>query len=360
MRFTQAKRWLCLILALLFVAATAGCGTNTPSAVSVPAPDPASTTPTPSQTTVPKKEPKDMKIVVLMASFAGYAYTSAIYGILEEAKALGVPQPQFLQCGGYEKVDVQIKQIEDAVASGADAIILYGVSDDALNPALEAAVAKGVYIVQRNHTNFKKSSFEISLDFLEVGKMLAEYAAETLNKKGNIVIFCGPAGASWSVRGAEGYHEVLKNYPDIKILGERWSAFDTALAMNTMNDFLQSFDNIDLVISISAPYTSGAAAAIEAAGKTGQIKIVAQAVDPEVIELMRQGKIDVLLGNCQVKNARRCLDAAVKLIQGETLEENRVDVPPTVYKKEEVMAMKDPTVELVDDLYPAGWTIPIF
>ena len=44
---------------------------------------------------------------------------------------------------------------------------------------------------------------------------------DVLGGKGNVVIIHGPNGHSAEVQRTEGIHEVLTNYPDIKVVAEQ-------------------------------------------------------------------------------------------------------------------------------------------
>lgn len=61
------------------------------------------------------------------------AYWSAVdYGVVEESKRLGVSM-QLVEAGGYVNLNKQISQIEDCVASGADAVVIGAISYEGLN-----------------------------------------------------------------------------------------------------------------------------------------------------------------------------------------------------------------------------------
>ena len=64
--------------------------------------------------------------------YEGCLLEAVDYGVAEEAKQLGV-QMQLLEAGGYTNLNKQISQIEDCVASGAEAVIIGAISLDGLN-----------------------------------------------------------------------------------------------------------------------------------------------------------------------------------------------------------------------------------
>ena len=85
------------------------------------------------------------KIAILMPSLQGYVYVGRAYGELSEAQEQGFEKPILLAAGGYDKLDVQVKQIEDAIAAGVNAIVIMPLSEEAMVPAIDRAVEKVRY-----------------------------------------------------------------------------------------------------------------------------------------------------------------------------------------------------------------------
>jgi protein TorT len=89
---------------------------------------------------------KPWKICATVPHLKDEVWVAVNYGMTAESRRLGV-EMQFHDAGGYTEVTNQVSQIENCVSDGANAIVIGAVSQDSLNPALEAAVAKGVVVV---------------------------------------------------------------------------------------------------------------------------------------------------------------------------------------------------------------------
>ena len=64
-------------------------------------------------------------------------YWAAVnFGLIDEAKRMGVGMRLF-EAGGYGNLELQRKQIGECMASGADALIVSGISADGLNDLVE-------------------------------------------------------------------------------------------------------------------------------------------------------------------------------------------------------------------------------
>jgi len=299
---------------------------------------------------------KSPKIAVLMPSLSGQVYVALVYGIMDEAKKMGLERPIVLAAGGYDKLDVQMKQVEDMMAAGVNAIIIMPLSKEGMTPVLDRAVNAGIKVLEMgNDTTSKKVHARVRTDQIALGKKVAEAAIKKLKGKGNVVMFNGPAGASWSQLETEGFKSVTKNYPDIKILAEKWTVYDAGVAMNTMNDLMQAFPKIDYIYTAYDTYAEGAASALEAAGKKGTIPMATILLTPSTLKMLTEGVLDYVVGTGAVSEGRLVLQTIYSLTQGK-------QVPPvqyatlTDYFSDAVKA--NPNIDTQNDFFPAGWTVP--
>lgn len=266
----------------------------------------------------PAKPPKKYTIGVLLPMLANPHFVAQAYGYYDEAEQLGAEVVLF-ECGGYANFDKQIQQMEDLISMPVDAICLVAAEGNATAPAVDKAVAAGIPVVNVNVlTNNDKVVARIRSDDLEVGGMEAKYHGEKLNGKGNVLMINGVPGATWAVGRAQGYRDYVKaNYPDIKILDERWCDNDPAAALKEMDDALQVYgDQIDAVYCPGEIFAKGIVQAIESAGKTG--KIIVTAVDPskDGVALIKEGKIDAMVVQSSVGQGRWGIRAAIMALEG--------------------------------------------
>lgn len=341
------RKLIALLLVVMLLAAilTAGCGNKAPA----PSGDDKGKV-------GEKSEPKKLKVAVLMASLQGAIYVARAYGVLEQAKAEGV-ETILLGAGGYDKLDVQVKQVEDMIAAKVDGIIIMPLSMDGSVPVIDKAVDKGIKIVEMgNQSNSKKVNARVGPDSREFGRMLARRIGTVLNGKGNVVMFNGPAGSNWATLETEGFKEVMtKEYPNIKILGERYTIYDVGVAFNTMNDYMQAFPNIDYVYTAYDAYAEGAARAVEAAGKKGKIKIGTVGMTAVTKKLLADGTLDYVVGAGPINDSRNAMKVMAKLLKGESVPPMTVAQPTNYYQQD---AAK-PDFSPVADIPPEGWSIPV-
>ena len=286
---------------------------------------------------VPKPK-KKYTVGAAMVSSGEPFQESVKWAIREEAKKFDV-EVVILDAGGYGNIAKQTAQIEDLVQRKVDAIMLWAVSFEGTAPAVDAAVAKGIPVVTFiTPSKSDKVSTFVAVDDNVIGQTLAEHQGKAMGGKGNVVMISGGEGAAWSKMRSDGYKKTMEEkYPNIKILGEKWTtALDPATSMKIMEDFLQTYPNIDGVYCTITGMAFGASKAIDAAGKRGKIALVGSSIQgKDEINLLKQGIVSVVTGEPAILSGRWALDYTLKVLAGESVPKY-VAVPTPVYTRENV------------------------
>jgi ribose transport system substrate-binding protein/inositol transport system substrate-binding protein len=113
----------------------------------------------------------------------------------------------------------------------------------------------------------------VAVDLTKGGELKMEQVVKDLGGKGDIAIMTGTEGQTSALLVTQGYENVLKNYPDIKVVFKgagNWNADDaTPLAEN----WLSSGKHLDAIVCNNDGMALGVRAVLQAAGLTGQIKL---------------------------------------------------------------------------------------
>jgi ribose transport system substrate-binding protein len=118
----------------------------------------------------------------------------------------------------------QIADIQDLISRGVDLLIVSANTEKALDPAVSRAMKQGipVVMVDRRVSSDNFVTFVTASDQM-MGRLYAQWLAEKLHGKGNIVILGGQAGSSPNEARVRAAMQVLDQYPDIKILDTVYS-----------------------------------------------------------------------------------------------------------------------------------------
>jgi len=233
------------------------------------------------------------------------------------------PGVELVMVDSKEDVATQLGQVENFVAQNVDAIIVIAANTDAADPMTKAAQDAGIPLVYVNRlpSNLPEGISYVGSESIQAGIMQAEWLAEQLGGKGNVVIMNGDLAQEAAQKRTEGEKQVFAKYPDITIIREdtgNWSR-DQGLAL--MENWLASGDQIDAVAANNDEMAIGALQAIEAAGKLGEILVGGVDASPDALQEMDKGRLDVTVFQNAKGQGEGGIKVAIALAKGESVEQ---------------------------------------
>jgi ribose transport system substrate-binding protein len=161
----------------------------------------------------------------------------------------------------------QITDIRNLISAGANVIIINPSDREALNPVIKQAADKGIVVVAVDQAVSAPEAYVLTNDQVEYARLGAKWLFDKLGGKGNVVEQRGIDGVPADADRHQGFTEVAKNYPDIKVTSvfTGWALNKTA---QTTKDLLASGKEIDGV------WTSGIDSAVVDAFKSAGKKYV--------------------------------------------------------------------------------------
>jgi len=236
-----------------------------------------------------------------------------------KAKELGVT---LIENDGQGKAENQISQVENFISQRVDAIILNPFDKEGCAPAVLKANAAGIPIVVVNAqvVNLDKANAFVGSDDIDAGKIEMQYIADLLKGKGNIVIIHGPNGHSAEVQRTIGNKEILKKYPDIKVVFEQTANWDRSQALSLMENWLQTGKTINAVVAQNDEMALGAYKAIEAAKLEKSIPVIGIDAIPDALKSVQEGKMAATVFQDSRGQGAGAVVNAVKLAKKENVD----------------------------------------
>jgi ribose transport system substrate-binding protein len=142
----------------------------------------------------------------------------------------------------------QLQQINAAVESGIDIMVMWPISSTALNRAVRNACAKGVIVVTYDSEATEPCvTTHVGINQEYAGAGPAEGFVKALNGKGNIIFMGGIPGNIVDTRRNAGAKAVFADYPGIKIIAEAPSMWNPATARQHLSEIIaaKGWDKID-------------------------------------------------------------------------------------------------------------------
>ncbi len=315
MRFKGAA--LAAGLAMLMIA---GCGSGGDAAKQTD----GGTTPT---TTTDKGGKKELTIAVIPKG-STHDYWKALHaGANLAAKELGVKIDFKGPLKEDDKED-QIKTVENFVTTKVDGIVLAPLDNVALAKPVEAAVAGGipVVIIDSSLKSDKYAATAMTNNY-KGGEMAGEAMVKLLGGKGSVIVLRYMAGSASTMDREQGFLDVIKKNPGIKILSDNQEGGSTAdSAQQKAEGLLGGFKNPDGSLQAQGIYcpnestTFGMLRVLDENNWSGKVKFVGFDSSPKLIEGMKAGKIDALVVQDPFKMGHDSVATMVNIINKKPFE----------------------------------------
>jgi len=277
-----------------------------------------------------EKVSKKWNIVALLPHMKDQCWMYSNYGLVTEARRLGVKLTIF-DAGGYDNLNRQLSQYDDAMAMGADAILLGVISEAGMNKKINEGKAKGIINV-----TFQNPIYEAAVDVAVQNNMkIMGYAAADAvveyfkdKEKVRTVIFPGPAGSGWAEEHAKYFRERCEAKAPGKfvILEEKYGDTGKSVQLKLVEDAFQAYDDIDLLFG-NTPMSEVAVNVVEEAGMVGKTQIMASYESKDLVRFIKQGDVLGMVGEFNVAIAQVALDAAVRIVDGKPTGYGKVLTP---------------------------------
>lgn len=187
--------------------------------------------------------------------------------------------------------------IEAAVAQEYDAIATIA-GDAGIVTYIDTAVDAGIPVATFNSETAapNKRLFFVGADLYKQGEAAGAAMAEAIGGAGKVAIITGFFAVEAHELRRQGFVDYLAaNNPDIEIVGEVENQDKGDIAFTQAQDFMTA--NPDLKgIYVTAGGPFGAAGAVEAAGKTGEVKVISFDFVDETMEFVQKGVISGTIG----------------------------------------------------------------
>lgn len=229
----------------------------------------------------------------------------------------------------------QLKQVENFIVEGVDAILLNPVETEASSPATQAALDANIPIVNVNaETDIPADAF-VGSDDKESAEIAINYIAEQLDEEGDIVMIQGNPGQSAEILRGTGAKETLENYPNMNLLKEQPAKWSREEALTLTQNWLQSSEDFEAVFAQNDEMAMGALSAIENANKKDDIILIGVDAIPDALNSIAEGRLDATVYQNSAGQGAEGLEIALKIINGEDYEEE-VLIPFELVTKENV------------------------
>jgi protein TorT len=263
------------------------------------------------------KAQKKWRIRVFIPHLKDAYWLGVNYGLIDEARRLGIRLSIF-EAGGYDRLEVQRRQIEDSLKEKPDGLIIGAISLDGLNDLVKKAADMGIPVVDLiNGLSSPDIAARAAVSFWDMGHQAGTYLSrlqKDMGKSMKVAWFPGPKGAGWVAAGDAGFRKAT-TYGAIEIVatqyGDTGSAAQTKLIETVLNQHAAKLDAI-----VGTAVTAEAAVKIlQRRGLADRINILSYYYSPGVDRGIRRGGVTAAPSDLTVLQARIAVDVIVRILE---------------------------------------------
>jgi len=233
---------------------------------------------------------KPKKVAVIVSTLNNPWFVVLAETAAAKARSLGFEAKIF---DSQNNTALETDHFENAITSGFSAILFNPTDADGsvINVMKAKKAGIPVFCMDREINSTKAATSQILSDSYSGCIALGKYFVQQMNKKGNYVELLGLVGDNNTWSRSKGFHSVVDNYPDLKMVAQQSADFDRNKAMEVMESILQAHPDIDGVFCGNDAMAMGAYQALYAAGKADQVKVFGFDGADDVLQSIREKKI---------------------------------------------------------------------
>jgi erythritol transport system substrate-binding protein len=250
---------------------------------------------------------RDNLIVIITPSLDNPFFGQEAVAAEQRAKQLGY---QVLKYSHGDDAFKQSELVDTAIARNAAAIILDNAGADASVAAVKKArdAGIGVFLIDREISRRGLANAQVVSNNYQGATLGALTFAEAMGEAGNYVELVGKESDTNASIRSRGYHDVLDQYPDLKLVARQSANWSQSEAFAKVQSILQAHPDIKGVIAGNDTMAMGAMAALEGAGRSDAV-IVGFDGSNDVRDAILAGKIQATV----LQPAHRQAEYAVEL-----------------------------------------------
>ncbi len=191
-----------------------------------------------------------------------------------------------------DDVSKQVDEIETLMVKKPKVLLVSPVSEAAQEEVGKARDAGAFVILLDRAVPGDKWDVYVGGDNKDIGRQAGEYMVKRLNGKGTVLMIRGIADATATKDRGDGFMEVMKKNPGIKVIIGDDCGYQRAKAQTYMENFLQGKTPFDAVYAHNDEMAIGAYLAMKDANTPKKIIVGIDGCQKEMVNHIKDGSID--------------------------------------------------------------------
>jgi len=268
-------------------------------------------------------EDGEYDIALVSKGFQHQFWQAVQTGAEEKAEELGVTVT-FDGPASETEIDAQLQMLRSAIERQPDAIGFAALDPEACVPLYEEAEEAGIPIVEFDAGCDSEIPVNISkTDSMVAGALAAEHMAELIGDQGKVGIVAHSQINSTGVERRDGFvNKMEEDYPDIEIVDIQYGDGDHLKSADIAKTMLAAHEDMAGLYGTNEGSAIGIVnAANELGMEPGEVTIVGFDSGQAQIDAIKNGLMAGLITQDPMGIGRSTVESAVKVIEGEDVEE---------------------------------------
>lgn len=190
------------------------------------------------------------------------------------------------------RLDQQLSIIQTLRGQGITGLSVSAIDPTAIKSPISSANKAGIPVLAIDSPLPKEDGAALYLGTpnYTAGQKAGEAMKQALGGKGQVVVLVGSLTTSNAVERIQGFEDALKG-TDIKVVQKLSDNMDAAKALTNAQTVIQTNPNVNGLYGVYSYDGPSAGQAVQAAGKTGKVKIISDDSDPQTLKFVKSGVI---------------------------------------------------------------------
>jgi ribose transport system substrate-binding protein len=221
-------------------------------------------------------------------------------------------------------VDKQYEMVQAALAKNPDALCLAALDSKALIPLLEQAKAAGIPVI--GFDSGVDSDIPLataSTDNIAAAGMAADKMAELIGGEGEVAVIVHDQTSRTGIDRRDGFLKTMEEkYPNITVVDVQYGKGDHLESTNLAKAIIEAHPNLKGFFGANEGSIIGVLNAVKEMGKEGEMVVIGYDSGKQQMDAIRSGAQAGAITQDPIGIGYKCVEAAVKAINGETVEKN--------------------------------------
>jgi ribose transport system substrate-binding protein len=310
-------KYLTALLAMLLLAGLLiGCGSDTE--------EPAAEEPTAEEAAAPAEETSGERYVAVISKGFQHQFWQSVEAGTEQAAADYGVRVTFEGPETESQVDKQVEMVQAALDKGPDALCLAALDTKALIPLLERAQSEGIPVV--GFDSGVDSDIPVATaatDNIAAAALAADKMAELIGGSGQVAVIVHDQTSRTGIDRRDGFvNQMEAEHPDVEIVDIQYGGGDQLKSTDLAKAIIQAHPDLKGFFGANEGSIIGVLNAVAEMGKEGQIVVIGYDAGKQQKDAIRAGTEAGAITQDPIGIGYKCVEAAVKTLDGETVPEN--------------------------------------